>query len=222
MRAAVGPRAGPHSSARTRRGSSRRASVSSAHAARGRSSTTGRATAGTTPERGTRPGREPGATSRGSFWSSQARRPIGCILERWKFRVPAAWRVELGDSPPPVFATESVDIPTPELALGAVDVLVPGVEVRDRSRVVLAGERDLDVRDVMAGRLEPLPETDGDRRRDCVATDDRRVLGPVVDRRVFGEERRDVFRLVAVEVEAVPVDQAPDLVPVGLHRSPER
>jgi hypothetical protein len=80
--------------------------------------------------------------------------------------------------------------------------------------VVGALEGELDVRDVVARRREPLLEAHGDRAGDRGGADDARELGAVVDDRVVGEERCDRLGLVLVEVQAVRVDQLLDLVPV--------
>ncbi len=104
----------------------------------------------------------------------------------------------------------------PELAVRrAVDVAMPGIDVADRLGAVGAGERDLDVRHVVARRRECARETDCDRGRDRCRPVDSLCLRAVVDRRVVGEERGDRLGLVAVEVEAVGVDHVHDRLAVG-------
>ena len=94
------------------------------------------------------------------------RRPIGCIVVRWKSTMPAAWSSEPADPPAGLGADEGVAVAAPELAVGrAVDVAVPGVEIGHRLGAVGPVEGDLDVRDVVARRGEGLLEPDGDRRR---------------------------------------------------------
>ncbi len=128
---------------------------------------------------------------------------------------PGGLQDELRDPPARARALEAVAVAAPELAVwGAVAVAVPGVQVGDAARLFRSLELDLDVRDVVARGREDVLEPDGDRGGDRLRADDRRRLGSVVDRRTGSEERGDRLRLVAVEMEAVGVDQVDDLLPI--------
>lgn len=108
-------------------------------------------------------------------------------------------------------APEIMMVLPPKLTVGsAILVAMPRIEIGNAARRIRSVDRYLDVGDVVACGGEKACQPTLDHRADLVQAGHRWNIWAVVDDRIGGKKRQDIFRFSPVEVIAVSMDHVGD------------